>query len=143
MKKLLIMRGPSGAGKDYWISHNAPNAKIISTDNYFMVNGEYKFDITRLAEYHNYTLRDCVAHLQIGTPFIVINNTNTRVFEIAPYYRLGEAFGYEVEIVWIIAHPDKCKAHTQHNVPPQNIDKMFFQAEPLPDWWNVTVVIND
>lgn len=142
MNRVYLMRGPSGSGKSTWIKNNIPNAKIISTDNYFMVNGEYKFDPLRLPEYHNQALTDYLKLLQEDALDIVVDNTNIRVFEIAPYYRLAEVFGYKVTVIWIVTKINNCIERNVHGVPSQTIKNQMMSIEPLPPWWNVDIVVN-
>jgi adenylate kinase family enzyme len=47
------MRGIPGSGKSTTAKKLAgETGKIHSTDNYFMVDGEYKFDPSKIREYH-------------------------------------------------------------------------------------------
>jgi len=81
------MRGVSGAGKDWWIKSNLPNAKIISTDDYHMVNGKFVFQKEKLGEFHNLSLLAFISECQKKTPLVVVNNTNVRMFELAPFFQ--------------------------------------------------------
>ena len=139
--KVVIMRGAPGSGKSTWVKKNLPGAEVFSADSYFMQDGEYKFDPARLPQVHDTCLRSFL--LAVWHPKdrdIVVDNTNTKAFEIAPYYRLAEAFGYGVEVVWVVAPAEVCKARNVHNVPPATIDAMVNGVEPLPPWWKVKVV---
>lgn len=140
--KVIIMRGAPGSGKSYWIANNAPEAAVCSADNYFKINGEYRFDPARLPNAHDQCLKHFLKIAYAGRIEIVVDNTNTKVFEIAPYYRTAEVYGYDVEIVWMIAPPEKCKERNTHNVPPHVIDSMISGVEALPSWWKVRVVLN-
>lgn len=139
MAHVIIMRGLPGSGKTTWVRDNAPgDAIIVSADTYFMQNGRYQFDPSKIAEAHNDCLRRFVAALQERTsPTIVVDNTNLRVTEIAPYYRLAEAFGYTPIVVWVHQHPDACANRNIHNVPRDAILKMMTATEALPNWMNV------
>lgn len=142
MKKVYIMRGASSSGKSTWVKNNLRNALVISADNYFMINGVYTFDPRKLSENHNKCLIDYLDALQDNVELIVVDNTNTKVFEVAPYYRLAEAFGYAAEIVWVVSTPEYCKSHNPHGTPENIIDQMFSGVEPIPHWWKFRIVLN-
>ena len=52
MKKLFLVRGISGSGKTTFAKELG--GVHFETDNYFMVDGEYKFDGTKLKEAHQW-----------------------------------------------------------------------------------------
>lgn len=140
--KVVIMRGCQGAGKDYWLRKNHPDAFIVSTDEEMYIDGTYVYQPDRLSEFHNRTLRQYVNALTLGKPLIAVSNMNPKAIDIAPYYRLAEAFGYDVEIVWVIAPPEVCAERNVHNVPFSQVNKIFAGMEALPPWWKVKVVFN-
>lgn len=141
MKRVLIMRGLPGSGKTSWIRDNAlDDAKWLSADSYFIRDGRYQFDPLKIADAHNDCLRRFMVALQDDTESetpIVVDNTNLRLTEIAPYYRLAEAFGYAPTIVWVHAHPETCIARNIHGVPAQAIRQMAVSTEALLPWMNV------
>jgi predicted kinase len=141
--KCIIMRGASGSGKDHWIRHNfASSIHRVSADDFFLNEaGEYNFNRDFLPAAHDYCLKLFVSLIQRGRD-VVVNNTNIRLFEIAPYYRLAEVFGYAVEIVWIMRNIEECIKSNIHNVPPEVIRQMILCVDPLPPWWNVRIILN-
>jgi predicted kinase len=149
--KCYIMRGIPGSGKDYWIYKNlsALNSFVCSSDSFFVgSDGIYRFDRNRLPETHNRCLLAFMKAISdtrpmCQAPLVLVNITNIRVYEIAPYYRLAEALGYEVEIVYLLASPEVCKQRNTHNVPPDEIDRLFRSIEPIPSFWKQRVVLND
>jgi NEDD4-binding protein 2 len=139
----LIMRGASGAGKDWWIRrHVVPSAVIVSADDFFMKDGHYEFDRERLPEAHDMCLRTFLAAIERRAELIIVNNTNTRVWELAPYYRVAEAAGYDVEIIWLIADPLTCFGRSRHNVAAEVIQQMITGVDSLPPWWQVSLITN-
>ena len=139
--KVWIMRGIPGAGKDTFIDKELKSFDpiIICCDDKHMVNGTYQFDKNKAEEYHNQCLFDFVDALR-QRQNIVVNNTNIRMFELAPYYRLAQAFGYEVQIVQFMCDPELGIARNVHNVPPETVRFMAKSIEPVPPWWNVMYV---
>ena len=82
---IFILQGVSGAGKSTYANRllgESPEGAIVSADECFMVGGRYQFDPSKLGE----------AHSECKSP-IIVDNTNARVDEIAPYYAIGEACG--------------------------------------------------
>jgi predicted kinase len=140
--RVVIMRGIPGAGKSTWVRDNMPGALIASADHYYTgPDGVYRFDPNKIRDAHNYCLREFLTHLMLGGPQdLVVDNTNVKVFEVAPYYRLAEAFGREVEVVWVDCTADVAAARTVHGVPLETVLRMAWSFEPLPPWWKVTLV---
>ncbi len=147
MQKVYIMRGPSGSGKNYWIEHNIDlkHAHILSADDYHITpDGKYVYVKENAKEAHDKCLRKFTDLVRSGTfDDIVVANTNIRAFEFSTYYRLAEAYSYDVEIVWIVTSPEQCKARTVHGTPPEIIDAMFRCLEPIPAGWNYRVVLSN
>jgi predicted kinase len=143
MKRCIIMRGLPGSGKSTWIQENEPNFYSYSADHYHTKGGVYQFDPSKVREAHNWCLGRFAQGSSDGCPQIAVDNTNVRAFEFAPYYRLAEAFGYQVDIVWVIAPIEKCILRNVHGVPPETIQRMARSFEPIPDWWNVRMIVKE
>lgn len=140
MKKVTIMRGIPGSGKSTWARNNVVG-RFVSADDYFIDNnGVYVFNKDHLAAAHDLCLRNFVYLLDNETPSLVVDNTNVRAFEIAPYYRLAEAFGYHVEIIWLICDPVIAANRCIHGVPIDLVKSMSLSFDPLPSWWNVRII---
>lgn len=141
MLRCTIMRGIPGAGKSTWVAENRPNALVCSADHYhYNANRVYEFKPENIATAHNRCLMKFANAIEGGFGGggmdIVVDNTNVRVWEIAPYYRLAEAFGYNVEIVHIHAEPTVAAQRTIHGVPPERVVEMARSFEPVPARWN-------
>ena len=99
--KLVLMRGVSGSGKSTLakqIAEAHPGAVIYSTDDFFMVEGVYKFDPKKLGEYHAENHRQADLAMAAGCPCVIIDNTNTAAWEMKPYVESANDYGYAVEI---------------------------------------------
>lgn len=149
--KVIIMRGLPGSGKSTWRKANHLGDWFCSADSLFTdSHGNYSFDPARLPEAHDRCLRRftevAVLALQHEVfprdKVFVVDNTNISVYEIAPYYRLAEAVGHDVEIVQIDCPPAVAAARNVHGVPELTIGRMAeaLKREQLPPWWKVTVV---
>lgn len=95
--RVTVLRGISGSGKSTWASQQ--DAAVFSTDAYFVVDGEIRYDPTRLKEFHGNNLRAFIAALQRREPWVIVDNTNINAWEYSPYILAGEAFGYETELI--------------------------------------------
>lgn len=138
MKRVTIMRGIPGSGKSTYAKQTG--GYVVSADRYHIINGVYIFKKENAAAAHNYCLRQFLGLLEDGCEHIVVDNTNVKVFEIAPYYRLAEALGFEVEIVYILCPPDVGVQRTEHAVPIETVTAMANGFEPLPPWWKQTIL---
>ena len=119
---IVILQGVSGAGKSTYASRllgESPDGAIVSANDYFVVGGRYQFDPARLGEAHAACLRKFMILTAMRISPIIVDNTNARVDEIAPYYAIGEACGYRVEIVRVECDPRAAAARGLHGVSAQ------------------------
>jgi hypothetical protein len=151
--EVIIMRGPSGVGKSTWVKKFQEylagcgcSSHVFSADNYFMRSGSYKFDPALLPEAHNNCLRSFEDYVRTLEPYnqnvLIVDNTNMSGWEIAPYYRLAEAHGWDVRVVQVVAaaQPPELARRSVHGVPEAAIRRMLNAQQPLPDWWNLEYV---
>lgn len=147
MSTVYIMRGIPGAGKTTWARENLPDAHILSADDYFVDGGVYRFDPSKLGAAHDHCFRSCMllmskfaaAHLDLTDgPDIVIDNTNIKAWEIAPYVALASAYGWQHQIVTIYADILKATDRNVHGVSRYRIMQMWgnMNREELPSHWN-------
>jgi len=99
--KLILMRGVSGSGKSTLarkLLEQHPGAVIYSTDDFFMVDGQYVFDPKKLGQYHAENHRQADLAMAAGCPCVIIDNTNTAAWEMKSYVESAQSHGYAVEI---------------------------------------------
>lgn len=108
MKKIVIMRGVPGSGKSFAAKKIVENFRgesvCCSTDNFFMVNGEYKFDPSKIKIAHEWN-KSCVrAAIEKSIPLIIVDNTNTQKWEYSNYVDMAREAGYSVEFKFPESH---------------------------------------
>jgi hypothetical protein len=69
-------------------------------------------------------MRRFIMALEHNEPEIVVDNTNIRIEEVAPYVSVAQAFGYEVEIVVI----DSLKTHTLKDLAARNVHGVPYES---------------
>lgn len=145
--KCYVMRGIPGSGKTTWREKGIPgNLAFVCSADLFFKNykiGAWEFDPAKLPDAHNWCLLECVRSLGRKHTPVVVDNTNVRLWEIAPYYRLAEAHGYDVEIVHCVCSPETATRRGVHGVPPQKVEEMAKSFDPLPPWWKVRYVFTE
>ncbi len=70
---------------------------------------------------------------------VVVDNTNTTTEEIAPYYAVARAYGYDVELVTLLVDVETAAARNAHGVPMRNIEAMHRRLDQreLPRFWKL------
>ena len=138
MKQVFILRGLPGSGKSHYaqtladdlVAGDETQYFICSTDDFFTShNGEYRFDKTRLPEYHNLNLARFINALAEGLPLVIVDNTNIKKWEFVAYSAAAAAMGYQVKEVIVGEIKDKSLQHlyakrNSHRVGLKTISKM-------------------
>jgi len=142
MKKVYIMRGIPGSGKstatDRLVEVLGRKMKIIkcSADDYFVMDGEYKFDSKKLPEAHAKCF-ECFKKGLEEADIIVVDNTNLKYHHVRKYIDTAKEKGCRV-VVLNIMPPDPAVAAKRniHSVPEKVINKMFLEwhAEDPAKW---------
>ena len=127
INKLIIMQGHSSSGKSSFAKQFAKDTDIIiSTDNYFMENGIYKFNEEYLEEYHQKTFNDCVKIMKehSGTYekenagfTLWLDNTNTKPEHVKPYLEQAKKFGH-------------------HQFLMNALQRLIGHLEQMKKWWS-------
>lgn len=140
MYKLIIMRGCPGSGKSFLANElreqyikKGYSCSIYSTDNFFMVDGKYMFDPSKLGAYHNRNLKHVIQAMQDAVNVIIVDNTNTTWKEFKKYVVMAFGYDYEVEFAipkteWAFSLDELVKRNS-HGVPREAIQKMLDRFE--------------
>ena len=140
MSILFVCRGAPGSGKSTLAKKiyngyikNGFTAIICSTDDFFMVDGEYKFDFTKLGHNHKQNFLKANDAIINNIKAVIIDNTNTTTKEVKPYVEVAIEADYivtfiEPETEWAFDLDELVKRNT-HNVPRESIQKMLDRWE--------------
>ena len=131
IKRAIIMRGLPGSGKSTLakkIASESTSSVICSADDFFMRNGEYKFNPKMLWKAHETCIKKFETHLKKQTEIVILDNTNTKKWEYAEYIELAKTHNYEIEIKipetsWAF-DIDICAKRNSHGVPAEAIERM-------------------
>lgn len=127
-----IVRGIPGSGKSTFAK--TLGCRVFETDNFFINSeGQYVFDIKKIAEAHQTTLKDFMEFLKTGEE-VCIANTAIHKWEYTPYFLVAELAGYEVKVHDIVPKSLKqlkeiCDRNT-HGVSASVVLQMWYEFEP-------------
>ena len=118
-KELFLLRGLPGSGKSTLAK--SLEGKHFEADMYFVRDGEYKFDVTKLKEAHEWC-RSSIGGLMINEePKLVVSNTFTLEWEMEAYYKLAETHGYRV---YSLIVENRHGGINEHGVPDDKVEIM-------------------
>lgn len=121
---LYIVRGLPGSGKSTFAK--SLGGTHFEADMFFMVDGEYKFDGSKIKEAHKWCQDNVHTAMLLNNtallnPVIVVSNTFTQEWEMEPYYKMAEYFDYTV---FSIIVENRHGGFNQHGVPTDKLEQM-------------------
>jgi predicted kinase len=119
MKELYLLRGLPGAGKSTLAK--SIGGHHIEADMYFMIDGKYMFDATKIKDAHSWCSTSVFGLMSNDKTKIVVSNTFTQEWEMTKYMDLAKDFGY---MVYSLIVENRHNGKNAHNVPTHVIDKM-------------------
>ena len=125
MSRLIIVRGMPGSGKSTLAAKIAALEYYnhLETDQYWMVDGEYKFDMSRIKDAHQWC-QDSVREKLTKGYGVVVSNTFTTQKEMKPYFDMAKEFGIRPQVIL-------CQGNygNIHNVPTDVLARMAERFE--------------
>lgn len=114
------------------VEESGNSAIVLSTDDHWMEDGEYKFDIKRIGEAHEWNLGRVKDAINVYD-CIIVDNTNIVWNDFKKYIGVAVTYNYTV----MLAEPktdwkndvDECDEKNTHNVPKWVIDKMLHKYQ--------------
>lgn len=125
MKSLYLLRGLPGAGKST-LAKKLGDAHF-EADMYFTnENGQYIFNGADIKKAHEWCQNEVqlamiLNHTSGLNESIVVSNTFTQEWEMEPYYKLAETYGYRV---FSLIVENRHGGENLHNVPEDKIKAM-------------------
>lgn len=137
---MVLMRGLPGSGKstvakqiiDATVKENYNN-HIFSTDDYFMTRNGYRFVRDNLNDAHLWNQKRVKQELLKGTSPVIVDNTNTQIWEMQVNVINASENGYILHVVesqssWAF-NPNKLASKNSHGVPLDHITNMLHRYE--------------
>ena len=130
MKTLYLLRGLPGAGKSTLASQLADSH--FEADMYFTnENGQYLFNSSEIKKAHAWCQSEVhtamiLNHTTGDNEKIVVSNTFTQEWEMEPYFKLAESYGYRV---FSIIVENRHGGENLHSVPEDKIEAMRARFE--------------
>jgi predicted kinase len=120
MQTLTLIRGLPGSGKSTLAKAlGADNNSInFEADMYFMKNGQYVFDQSKLHSAHQWCFRQTDEYLGHNMS-VIVSNTFTTQKECQPYIDLAKEKGIKLQIITV-----QGEFGSIHNVPEAAIERM-------------------
>lgn len=104
-KTLYIIRGIPGSGKSTFAKgllnefmRTKQTAYHYESDEFFMVDGEYKFDGSKLGAAHASCFNNIKSAIVGEVENVIVSNTFTTMKEMKDYLDLAERNGYDVKV---------------------------------------------
>lgn len=124
MKELFLLRGLPGSGKSTLAK--SLGGIHIEADQYFMENGLYKFDGSKIKLAHNYCQSQTKSWMstdgaQVNIDRIIVSNTFTQEWEMEAYYNLAAEYDYRV---YSLIVENRHGGINNHGVPSDKLKQM-------------------
>jgi predicted kinase len=132
--KVIILIGLPGSGKTTWakqFQNGSRYIEIVSSDDFFTKpDGAYIWTKETAHLGHEQCLRSFIEALQgvedgiSDATTVIVDNTNVKLEDVAPYVRIAQAYRADLEVKWIRHGLDDCIKRNTHGVPVPVFVKM-------------------
>jgi predicted kinase len=122
---LYMMQGIPGSGKSTVaraIKRLDVMTKIYSTDEFWIRDGTYQFDGSRLREAHEWNQRRAGSHMEKSyRDNLIIDNTNIKQKDAQVYFDLARRYDYTVQVVRVDPGLGECLRRNAQRTPDRKI----------------------
>jgi uridine kinase len=153
VKNVIFLRGISGSGKttisNILVDLLGPEKAIsFSADNYFTIDGVYKFDFQKISEAH----KDCVNSMEtaLKSPtvhYIIMDNTHTQLWHLHNAENIANQYGAKLYYLDIDVpnkeHFSLCLKRQRHNVPEDILLQQWMNWEENPKSMHIPIFVSD
>lgn len=145
MQTITLVRGISGCGKTTLAQQLAlgGNRKLVAADDFFMKDGAYCFEPSRLPDAHAWCQQVAADSIREGK-HVIVHNTFTQRWEMEPYLKMAADSGCRVTVVSLYdggCTDEELAERNSHGVPLAGIRSMrgrwehnWREGNPLPPW---------
>ena len=122
MNNLVLIRGIPGSGKSTTarkMKEKNPEYIHIEADMFFMRDGVYVFDASKLGAAHAWCQARTEAELRAGKT-VIVSNTFTTIKELLPYFQIAD----RVLGTYPVVHTCHGEFENIHGVPPEKVNQM-------------------
>ena len=119
MKTLILLRGLPGSGKSTLAK--VMGGPVFEADQFFMIDGEYKFNPALLGAAHNQCRNHTEIAMRDGHDKVIVSNTFTQEWEMEAYYELAAKYGYQVSSIIV---ENRHGGKNIHGVPEDKLQAM-------------------
>ena len=122
MNNLVLIRGIPGSGKSTTarkMKEKNPEYIHIEADMFFMRDGVYVFDASKLGAAHAWCQARTEAELRAGKT-VIVSNTFTTIKELLPYFQIADRVLGTNPVV----HTCHGEFENIHGVPPEKVNQM-------------------